>query len=227
MAECSCRLLSAINASPRAGSTLTKRSSCAADSSASATKNRKCRDRAESRRTKACSSGASSGLIDRTTTSDPSVSRNACPSRAAIMVRSHLFASVACCLQRGGLPRRHPPQFVARTRKSRHHGSNRYPERRGNLFVVHALDRNEHQHFALLGGQPLHLPHDFLQFDTCGRIVVSGDLQRRAVLVFGIERDVGCIAPGGRELVDEDVVHDGEQPRTQIRSLAPIASLVP
>ena len=71
---------SATNAKSRAGSTLTKRSSCAADNSASAAKKRKRRDLAESRRTKVCSREASSGPIGRTTTSEPSVSCTTWPS---------------------------------------------------------------------------------------------------------------------------------------------------
>src|SRR5438094_258373 len=72
-------------------------------------------------------------------------------------------------LQRRRLGRRclsDTAELFARTRQSRHHGSNRDRQHSGNLFIAHFLNGGEHEHYTLIDRKPSDFTQDLHQFDT-------------------------------------------------------------
>ena len=87
---------------------------------------------------------------------------------------------------------------------------------RRDLLVAHLLDRREQQHLALLGRQPADLRTTSSSSTRSCWSARTGNLPRRAAVASASSDTLLRVAPGERQLVDEDVVHDGEQPRAKI-----------
>ena len=96
----------------------------------------------------------------------------------------------------------------------------------GDLLVAQLFDGGEQQHLALVGGQPAHLLHELQQLDAVELVRADRQLPR-GIAGIGVDRHVGGVAAGKRQLVHVDVVHDGEEPRAEIAARPPQPPLLP